>query len=217
MLKGCYKLGASVDTRLPITGEISKSIVNALCHTVPNQAQSILLKAIFLVAFHGFFRLGELVVASKAQSARVIQRSDVLFETTDGKLKQVQLVLRNFKTIKCGQPQVITIQASANRSSCPVHALFNYLKHYQHSCGPLFQFLDGCPVSYTFVAQNLNQIIKFIGLDPKHYKGHSFRIGAATHASKMEFSENAVQNMGRWKSDAVQRYIRLGSFPVSLD
>lgn len=216
MLRGCYKLGPTVDTRLPITGEILKSIINALSHTVTNQAQSLLLKALFLVAFHGFFRLGELVVTSKTQSVRVIQRSDVHFEAVNGKLKQVQLVLRNFKTIKCGQPQIITLEASVNTNACPVHALFNYLKHYRHSGGPLFQFLDGCPVSYSFVAQKLNQVIRFIGLDPKQYKGHSFRIGAATHASKLGFSENAIQNMGRWKSDAVKRYIRLGSFPVTL-
>lgn len=47
-------------------------------------------------------------------------------------------------------------------------------------------------------------MIKAIGLDPKQYKGHSFRIGAATQASKVGFSENAIQNMGRWKSDAVK-------------
>lgn len=65
--------------------------------------------------------------------------------------------------------------------------------------------------------KKLNEVIKNIGLDPKQYKGHSFRIGAATHASKVGFSENAIQNMGRWKSDAVKRYIRLGSFNVALD
>lgn len=71
--------------------------------------------------------------------------------------------------------------------------------------GPLFQFLDDCPVSYSFVSKSL---------DPKQYKGHSFRIGAATHAAQVGFSENAIQNMGRWKSDAVKRYIRIGSFSV---
>lgn len=67
--------------------------------------------------------------------------------------------------------------------------------------GPLFRFLDGCPVSCP-------------SLDPKQYKGHSFRTGAATHAAQVGFSENAIQNMGRWKSDAVKRYIHIGSFSV---
>lgn len=71
--------------------------------------------------------------------------------------------------------------------------------------GPLFRYLDGCPVSCPFVSKSL---------DPKQYKGHSFRIGAATHEAQVGISENAIQNMGRWKSDAVKRYIRIGSFSV---
>lgn len=37
------------------------------------------------------------------------------------------------------------------------------------------------------------------------------------HASKVDFSENANQNMGRWKSKVVKRHIRSGSFTVALD
>lgn len=64
--------------------------------------------------------------------------------------------------------------------------------HYRHSCGPPFQFLDGYPVSCSVMAKKLNQVIKVIGFYPKQYKGRSFRIGAATHASKVGFSENAI-------------------------
>lgn len=217
MLKGCHKVGPTVDSRLPITGEILTKIVNALRHTIPDHAQMLLLKALFLIAFHGFFRLGELVITSKIRVDFVIQRSDVRFEVVNNKLKHVQLILRHFKTISLGQPRFITLETSNNIHSCPVHALFQYLKHYRHLKGPLFQFLDGCPVSYSFVSRKLCEVIKFIGLDPKQYKGHSFRIGAATHAAQVGFSENAIQNMGRWKSDAVKRYIRIGSFSVKND
>jgi hypothetical protein len=40
------------------------------------------------------------------------------------------------------------------------------------------------------------------------YKGHSFRIGAATHATTLGFSEPYIRQLGRWNSNAVQRYIR---------
>jgi hypothetical protein len=45
----------------------------------------------------------------------------------------------------------------------------------------------------------------FIGLDPKFYKGHMFRIGAATSAAARGIPLSVIQNMGRWKSDAVIR------------
>lgn len=79
---------------------------------------------------------------------------------------------------------------------------------------PVFRWLS-CVTFLCF--QKLSEVIKFIGLDSKQYKGHSFRIGAATHAAQVGFSENAIQNMGRWKSDAVKRYIRIGSFSVKND
>ena len=59
---------------------------------------------------------------------------------------------------------------------------------------------------------NIKAAIRFIGLNPRHYKGHSFHIGAATHASNFGYSENAIQVMGRWHSNAVRRYIRLQAF-----
>jgi hypothetical protein len=42
----------------------------------------------------------------------------------------------------------------------------------------------------------------FIGLDPKFYKGHRFRIGAATSAAARGIPLSVNQNMGRWQSDA---------------
>ena len=55
---------------------------------------------------------------------------------------------------------------------------------------------------------------KFAGLNPKLYKGHSFRIGAATEAANRGYSENAIQKMGRWNSSAVRRYIRIDAFAL---
>lgn len=43
MLRVCYKLGPTVDSRLTITGEILKRTVNALDQTVSTQAHSLLL------------------------------------------------------------------------------------------------------------------------------------------------------------------------------
>lgn len=68
----------------------------------------------------------------------------------------------------------------------------------------LFQFIDGHPVSYSFVKKQLSSAVCFIGLDPKLYKGYSFCIGVATHAAKMGYSENYIQKMG----DGIQRQIK---------
>ena len=50
---------------------------------------------------------------------------------------------------------------------------------------------------------------KFAGLNVKNYKSHSFRIGAATTAWAKGFSEEQIQQMGRWNSEAFKKYIRI--------
>ena len=72
-MKGCQQLKKSPDTRMPITKPILLKILSALPETIPDNNNIIMLRAIFLLAFHGFFRLGELVVQDKEHVAKVIQ------------------------------------------------------------------------------------------------------------------------------------------------
>lgn len=85
--------------------------MNSLDQTVSTRVNALLLKALFLMAFHGFLRLGELVIKAKSQSDKVIQRSDVHFEAAHGRLKQVQVILKKIKTVSYGQPKIITLEA----------------------------------------------------------------------------------------------------------
>jgi hypothetical protein len=56
--------------------------------------------------------------------------------------------------------------------------------------GPFFKFVNGTPVTYSYVSSELSKAIAFPGLDPKRYKGHSFRIDAATHAAQLGYSNS---------------------------
>lgn len=57
--------------------------------------------------------------------------------------------------------------------------------------------------------KNLQNSLAFCGLDTKRYQSHSFRIGAATAAADLGASDIQIQNMGRWKSTAFKKYIRV--------
>lgn len=163
-------------------------------------------------AFHAFLRLGEITVKSLKAKNCVLQRSDVTF--SKGPSRAVQIIMRDYKTNKHHTPLIISVQACPDSTYCPVTALFNYIQWYKHTTGPLFQTIDGLPVTYSMVTSQLKSAIQFIGLSPEQFKGHSFRIGAATHAASMGFSDQVIQKMGRWNSDAFKHYIRIQSFKL---
>ena len=62
----------------------------------------------------------------------------------------------------------------------------------------------------------LGSVIRPRNLDPNRYKGHSFRIGAATYAAEQGVSDDKIRHSGRWKSDAFKKYIRITSRIRSL-
>lgn len=78
-----------------------------------------------------------------------------------------------------------------------------------HKKGPLFQFKSGSTLSYHFVTNMLSHTLTLCGLNSNRYKGHSFRIGAATDAAARGLSDATIQKLGRWK--AFQRYIRFNA------
>lgn len=209
LLKGCQNISRQCDSRLPITPDILKKILLALNHTVSSSNLRTLLKSFFLLAFNAFLRLGEIAVRDPQYTNLVVQRSDVTLQSSG-----VQIVLRHYKNNKDQTPIVLFLKAQTSSKFCPVLHLTQYLAQFRHSSGPLFQFTNGKPVSSSFVSEQLRSAICFIGLNPKYYKGHSFRIGAATHASNLGYSENAIQKMGRWNSSAIRRYIRFDTFKI---
>lgn len=209
ILKGSHNLSKSVDTRLPITKSILIKLLSALQHTVQEHDVRVLLSAVFLLAFHAFMRLGELVPRNISFYAKVIQRQDVQFLDDNA----VQIILRHAKNFANSQPIVLTLSANAlNHNFCPVQALKTFTTEFKHSSGPLFTFKSGRPVPHSYVTAQLKHAVSFIGLDTSQYAGHSFRIGAATEAAKSGLAENVIQQLGRWHSSAIKRYIRINSF-----
>ena len=47
-----------------------------------------------------------------------------------------------------------------------------------------------------------------IGENPESFSSHSFRIGAATSWAQQGVSDIQMRQLGRWKSNALNKYIR---------
>ena len=49
-----------------------------------------------------------------------------------------------------------------------------------------------------------------------NYSGHSFHIGAATTAASQGLPDHLIKILGRWSSDAYQRYSRTSAGSLSV-
>ena len=171
-------------------------------------------KAIFSLAYYGLMRIGELTVSSndehtaKAVNVQIGQNKN-----------KILIVLYSSKTHgKESKPQKIKIsEAPANSKPvtkffCPfklVRAYLNIRGGYHSKSEPFFIFSDGSPVEASHVRWTLRNIFKCLNLDSSLYDCHSFRIGRTTDLFKCGYPVQVIQQVGRWKSNAVYKYIKL--------
>ena len=133
----------------------------------------------FLVAFYGFFRVGELTTKSRVSFSNVLQYSNVRFRMNSADICGVKLTLTRFKHNTNNRPHDIIIDREDSLPFCPVKSLLAYLRLRGHSHGPLFCTFDGSPITTRYFNSELRRCLIFCGLATSRYKSHSFRIGAA--------------------------------------
>lgn len=210
MLQGFQKIKPSLDSRLPITPNILKSLLQALEHTTSSFFIKLLLRAMFLVAFCAFLCIGEITKTSGATQHYILFQNVALQSDTQHG-QYIEISIPHFKHSRSAT-SVIRLHANKTNSNlCPHQSLTQYLNIRKHDTPsqPLFSFMDGAPVSRQFFTQQLRSALSFCNLNLHHYQTHSFRIGAATTAAARGFSELQIQHMGRWKSNAFKKYIRI--------
>lgn len=205
MLKGARSLTSSPDTRLPISFAMLNNLCSALPHVIRHWYNTLLYQSMFLFAFYAFCRVGEITLSS-SPSYHTVCISDIQFN------KDLTMTV-HFKHFKHSEGKSVDIIIHpATKSFCPVRILSRYISYRGHNPGPLFIFSNGIPVSTSNFSSTLAKVLQFLDLPTSVYKSHSFRIGAATHAAIRGFSDQQIRIMGRWKSNAFLKYIRISSF-----
>ena len=210
MLKGYNKVGFRLDSRLPITLPILDKLISAATSLEGSAYQICQFRAMCSLAFYAFLRIGEMTSVPGRDANPPLN----LFQLTKllnsaGDLIAFKLTFGNFKQNYNERP--FSVEVSRQPNSCPVDLLSKYLDMRGTRPGPIFATVDGSPVSRSSFSHRLSMAIQLCGLAPSRYKGHSFRIGAASHAADKGFSDAQIRLLGRWKSNAFQRYIRVPS------
>ena len=209
LLAGINKKYGKHDTRLPITIFILHRLVDSLTKTNNIRYHRILLKAMYLLAFYGLFRIGEITI--QCDGSISLHDKDITLED-DG----LTIFITNFKYNTSQKPFKISIKSQSDSDLCPVKAMRDYWVLRGNKPGPLFCFADMKPIPRSFFVARLKHSLNFCGLDPRYYQSHSFRIGSASFLSSQGFSNEQIQKLGRWKTMAFVTYIRGQLYKLKL-
>ena len=207
LLSGVRRCHPTSDVRRPITIAILYDLIRALSTVFVSQYDRKLFRSMFSLSFFALLRVGE-IAATSTGFRNLVLRHNVKFHRIDHKQTQIDITFNNYKH-SAGKSCRIMVNCYRCKAVCPVRATSKYCDIRPSVNGPLYVSDDGNPVQARYFRTILNQCLHVCSLDTSVYKGHSFRIGGATFAHSHSYTDSQLQHLGRWKSTAFRKYIRL--------
>ena len=176
-----------------------------------------LYKAIFITAYYGLLRIGEV-----AKGDHPVLTRDVRIGINK---KKLLFILRTSKTHnKSDIPQTVKVTSSdqlptkqeqerkrqADPRFCPYNLLREYLllrPAYVNDTEQFFVFRDRSPVKTAILSRTLKNILHGCKIDNSKFSFHGFRAGRGVDFLKLGVSVETIKKIGRWKSNAVFNYL----------
>ena len=216
----CKLINDRVHTRLPIQIGLLELLLFEIKRSFGDQPFLVALyQAMYALGYYGLFRIGELCKTENAD--HTIKAKDVHVATNKDKML---IVLYSSKTHgRESHPQKIKITANVkqiehgyqlgrySRHFCPFRLMQQYNEirgNYVSTTEEYFVFRDRTPVTADIAREVLRELLKNLGLNSMLYSVHSLRIGRTSDLAKYNFSIAEIRRAGRWRSNAVYRYIR---------
>ena len=210
LARACRLINDKVRTRLPIRKQLLEMILFEIERKYSEKQPylEILYKTILIIAYYGLFRIGELCTGNHQVKA---------IDCHVGQNKQkILFILYTSKTHGWeSRPQKIKISALDNINTgffCPFNLARKYFAlrgSYADENEPFFVFRDKKSISPSQIREVLYNALYALNLNPKLYGFHSLRVGRCTDLIFYGKNIQAVKTTGRWKSNAVYKYIRM--------
>ena len=159
--------------RLPIT----PPILHWLKSSWGRGPNDIMLWAVSVTCFFGFFHAGKLTAPSQSAFEPRVHLTWRDITREGGHPPAWARVFLKRSKLGCG----VAIYLSAKGDDlCPVTALLEYMAVRGVSQGPFFLFVDGMPLTKARFVSHVRAALERAGIPCRLYSGHSFRIGTAT-------------------------------------
>ncbi|XP_069138811.1 uncharacterized protein [Argopecten irradians] len=208
LICGAYRASPSTDTRLPFDVDTLNKLLAALEFVATSPFELVLFRSMFLFAFNAFARVGE--IADTGKQENLVHYENIMLSRSEltGN-EEVVVHFYEFKHNLDKTRHTVTFGHGPTNHSA-IKALTEYIVFRGTSAGPLYLYLNGKPVKRQHFDKTLHAALKYCNLDSRFYKEHSFRLGAASYAAlQLHYSDAEIRTLGRWKSNAFKKYIRL--------
>ena len=224
----CKRKYDRLKTRLPIQKRLLETILTEVGNKYSEQIYlKTLYQTAFFLAYYGLLRVGELTA-----SQHTLKKENIHCAKNKNKLL---LVLYTSKTHRSSDPpQKIRIEknrilevttkegkklinytsektqrTNCNTAHCPVHIMKKFIAMRQHLSNNKFLiFQDNTPMRAHHMRSVLRKCLTSLNLKASLYDTHSFRIGRATDLFKQHIPVETIKHLGRWKSNAVYKYLK---------
>jgi hypothetical protein len=213
-LQAYRQAGAHSKPKLPITTTMLRIMTHSL---IPSLYSDALVLAMTWVALTAMLRISEFTIDNRNQDRMLCMKH--LSFTTDNNLmtsinihqttmiKHANLHLEQSKTDPFRKGMNIIISSPE-----AIKAITNYLRHTATNTTtpetPLFRTRNGTAVTRAWFMKQVTTLITAAGYDMQQYSSHSFRKGGAVSLQEKGVEDSIIRNMGRWRSDAYQLYLR---------
>ena len=212
LTKACKLINDTVKIRLPISSQLLDLILFEIERIYQKQPYlEILYKTMLIVGYHGLLRIGEMTSSPHqilAKNVHVGQNK-----------KKIMLILFSSKTHTIGdKPQRIIItsnesdfESKRRRHFCPFQLIKLYIKFREPSYTtmdePFFIYKDKGTIVAEQIRNMLRKALTNLNLNAKLYDCHSLRIGKSVEMRKNGAKLSEIQIAGRWRSNAVFKYL----------
>jgi len=204
MLKSCaHNIAAPITVKVIFDVPLMHSIIQTTL-SLPNGP---IYASLFLLSFHGFFRISNLVPPS-AKSFSItkhLARGDIIFAPPGA-----HVVLKWSKTIQNRAGRIIQLSAVPGSPLCPIAALNRFLAvNPAHPNQPFFSTASlpqGTATQYS-TRQVLKTVLQLLAINPSSASFHTFRHSGATLAFQLGVPLHHIQAHGTWQSDAIWTYL----------
>ena len=202
--------------RLPITPTILQMIKIYIKNQEWNSEKKLLTWAITTIAFHGGFRVHELLPQNlkSFDPEKTLLRGDIILKNikvNNDQMKILQICLKTEKTRRTKGHTLIDIYESKGKL-CPIRAYekWSTLRGETPNNLPAFRDEEGA----NFTGRRFNGFLRsFTETNLPNIEGsitsHSFRSGLATMLGTLGFSDEEIKATGRWSSKAFNAYLKL--------